>query len=122
MKRRETLKYLQDIVDACARLAEFTERKSYNDYCRESLLRSAVERQFEIIGEALNQALKVDPKLAESISNSGRIIAFRNRLIHAYGEISNELVWSILETQLPRLDAEARTVRNKLAEGLEQGL
>lgn len=112
MKRREALKYLQDIVDACARLAEFTAGKSFEGYCREALLRSAVERQFEIIGEALNQALKVEPTLAESISNSGRIIAFRNRLIHAYGEISNELVWSIVETQLPRLAEEAANLRD----------
>lgn len=110
MRRPESLKYLQDIADACGRLTEFTAGKSYEDYCREALLRSAVERQFEIIGEALNQALKVEPALANEISNSGRIIALRNRLIHAYGEISNELVWSILETQLPKLNVEATSL------------
>jgi uncharacterized protein with HEPN domain len=83
MRRREALKYLRDITDACRRLAEFTEGKGYEDYCREAMLRPAVERQFEIIGEALNQALKVDPQLEDSISNCGRIIAFGNRLIHA---------------------------------------
>jgi uncharacterized protein with HEPN domain len=70
------------------------------------MLRSAVERQFEIIGEALNQALRLDPTLADRISHSGRIIAFRNRLIHGYAFIADEVVWGVLETHLPTLHKE----------------
>ena len=62
-----------------------------------------MERQFEIIGEALNQALHRDPSLAARISDAGQIIAFRNRLIHAYASIADEVVWGVLETNLPTL-------------------
>jgi uncharacterized protein with HEPN domain len=71
------------------------------------MLRSAVERQFEVIGEALSQALRCDPKLGTRISNTARIIAFRNRLIHGYASISNEVVWGVLEANLPTLTREA---------------
>jgi uncharacterized protein with HEPN domain len=66
-------------------------------------LRSAVERQFEIIGEALNQLSKIDPDTATAISEHRRIIAFRNILIHGYAEIDHRLVWGILEGKLPGL-------------------
>jgi uncharacterized protein with HEPN domain len=64
-------------------LAQFSTGKTLNDYHGDALLRSAIERQFEIVGEALNQAIKLDAGLADQVSDSGRIIAFRNRLIHA---------------------------------------
>jgi len=68
--------------------------------------RSGVERQFEIIGEALNQALQHDPDLITSISSSPRIISFHNRLIHRYSAISDEVVWGVIETNLPVLTRE----------------
>jgi uncharacterized protein with HEPN domain len=67
------------------------------------MLRAAVERQFEIIGEALNQLSRVDGALAGRISDYRRIIAFRNILIHGYAEIDDQLVWDIVETQMPVL-------------------
>ena len=84
MRRPETLKYLYDIAEACRLLEEFTVGKSLADYESDALLRSAVERQFEIIGEALRLAIREEPVLAGLITNSSRIIAFRNRLIHGY--------------------------------------
>ena len=59
--RREVLKYLFDIKEACKLLVDFTRGKEFSDYQRDPLLRSAVERQFGIIGEALKQAIEVDP-------------------------------------------------------------
>jgi uncharacterized protein with HEPN domain len=79
---------------------------SLNDYQCDALLRSAVERQFEIVGEALNQAIKLDADVANQVSESGRIIAFRNRLIHAYAAVSNEVVWGVIEAYLPKLRLE----------------
>ena len=106
MKPREILKYLYDIREACDLIAEFTLGKTFDDYLVDTMLRSAVERQFEIIGEALNQAIRRDPDLGETITDTARIIAFRNRLIHAYAAISDEVVWGVIETSLPTLRQE----------------
>jgi uncharacterized protein with HEPN domain len=104
--RREIRKYLFDIDQACRLLEEFTAGKDLAGYLADAMLRSAVERQFEIIGEALNQALRLDPALADRISHTGRIIAFRNRLIHGYAFIADEVVWGVLETHLQTLHKE----------------
>lgn len=106
MPRREVLKYLLDIQTAIDALASFTQNQSYRDYVANRMLRSAVERQFEIVGEALNQLLKIDPGLGASISGHRRIIGFRNRLIHGYSDVNDETVWSIVETMLPILRTE----------------
>jgi len=103
MKQLDIRKYLFDITEACELLVQFTAGKSFPDYAVDPMLRSAVERQFEVIGEALGQALRLDPSLSSRINNTGRIIAFRNRLIHGYASIANEVVWGILESNLPAL-------------------
>ena len=74
-----------------------TAGKGWADYQDDVLLRSAVERQFEIIGEALNRLKKVDPGLLARISDYGRIIGFRNVLAHGYDIISDDIVWDIVE-------------------------
>ncbi len=101
--RGETRKCLFDIVEACHLLRDFTAGKTLADYSADPMLRSAVERQFEIIGEALRQALPMEPDLAERITNSHRIVAFRNRLIHGCASIADDVVWGVLETSLPKL-------------------
>ena len=90
--RREARKYLHDIAGAIGRLKEFTDGKSFDDYRRDAMRRAAVERQFEIIGEAMAQLAKADADLAERISGYQRIIAFRNLLIHAYDAARFEAV------------------------------
>ena len=101
--RPEGKKYLYDIRKAGELLAEFAAGKTFADYAADALLRSAVERQFEIIGEALSQAIKLEPDLADSISEARRIISFRNILIHGYAAVSNEVVWDVLQKDLPTL-------------------
>ena len=73
------------------------------------MLRAAVERQFEIVGEALVQLAKLDEKLAARISEHRRIIAFRNILIHGYADVDDRLVWDVVETKLPVLRRELAT-------------
>jgi len=92
LRRPETLKYLFDILQACRLLEEFTSGKSLADFERDAMLRSAVERQFEIIGEALRLAIREEPDLAGLISDSSRIVAFRNRLIHGSRPLRNDTV------------------------------
>ncbi len=113
MLPHETKKYLFDIAEACDLIAQFTHSKTLADYQQDPLLRSGVERQFEIIGEALNQAIQNNPSLEKLISNSSRIISFRNRLIHGYSTIADEVVWGVLETNLPVLTREVRELLEK---------
>jgi len=117
MKQLDIRKYLFDIREACELLLRFTAGKTFSDYSTDPMLRSAVERQFEIIGEALRQALQLDPSLSTRISNTDRIIAFRNRLIHGYASIADEIVWGILEANLPTLQKEVSTLMRELNKG-----
>jgi uncharacterized protein with HEPN domain len=105
----ESKKYLYDILQAAKRVQEFSQGKSFTDYEADALLRSAVERQFEIIGEALRQLGRDDPATGAQISELARIVAFRNILIHGYAHVDDRIVWDVLERKLPTLvsDVEA---------------
>jgi len=114
MKQLDIRKYLFDINEACELLFQFTAGKTFPDYSIDPMLRSAVERQFEIIGEALSQALRLDPSLSSRISSTGRIIAFRNRLTRGYASIADEIVWGILEANLLTLKKEVATLMREM--------
>jgi len=103
MLRREVRKYLYDIKLACELLQQFTAAKTLAEYQHDALLRSGVERQLGIVGEALSQAIRLEPGIAARISSTSDIIGFRNRIIHAYADLSAGLVWNILQTDLPAL-------------------
>jgi uncharacterized protein with HEPN domain len=113
MLPHETKKYFFDIAEACDLIAQFTTGKTLADYKMDPLLRSGVERQFEIIGEALNQAIQHDPGVTKLVSNSTRIISFRNRLIHGYATVADEVVWGVIEASLPTLSREVKQVLKK---------
>lgn len=109
----EVLKFLFDALEACDLLERFTRGKSFEDYSSDPMLRSAVERQLEIVGEALNRALRLDPSLADGISDAPRIVAFGNRLAHGCAGVSDPVVWGVLEGSLPRLRREVRALLEK---------
>ena len=113
MLSREAQKYLYDIATAAEYIAQFTAGRTYEEYHADPMLRSAVERQFEIIGEALNQLLRREPDLHEKISDASLIIAFRNRLIHGYATVSDEVVWGVVEGYLPVLSGEVQALLRK---------
>ncbi|HEY6443991.1 MAG TPA: HepT-like ribonuclease domain-containing protein [Candidatus Acidoferrales bacterium] len=100
--RLEAKKYLYDIQQGITNY-RLTSGKRLDGYRADAMLRSAVERQFEIIGEALTQLAKLDEALVAHVSEYRRIIAFRNILIHGYAEVDDRLVWDIVETKLPIL-------------------
>lgn len=104
--RLETRKYLYDIQCSVALLREFTTDKTFADYECEAMLRAAVERKLEIIGEAVAQLAKLDQPVAARISEYSRIISFRNMLIHGYADVDDRLVWDVVETKLPVLNHE----------------
>lgn len=101
--RLELAKYLFDIQRAARTLSDFVAGRNWGDYERNAMLRAAVERQFEIIGEALSQLAKRDASVATAIDDYRHIIAFRNILIHGYADIDDRLVWDIVQTRLPTL-------------------
>lgn len=88
---------------AAALIARFTAGKTLADYEGDPMLRSAVERQSEIIGEAVAQLACQDESLAARISDHRRIIALRNILIHGYAQVDDCLVWDVVESKLPAL-------------------
>ena len=112
--RLEIRKYLHDMQRAAAMLGEFTAGRSFDDYRADAMLRAAVERQFEIIGEAMARLAKADETVAARISGYRRIIAFRNVLIHGYADVDDRLVWDVVETSLPQRSA-ALTRRSRRA-------
>ena len=65
------------------------------------MLRAAVERKFEVIGEAITKLVRLDETIGNRISDYKRIIAFRNVLIHGYADVDDRLVWDVVETNLP---------------------
>lgn len=87
----EAAKYLWDAQAATQRIQRFIQGKSFDEYLADELLRSGVERQFEIIGEALGQLRKQFPDVAEKIAELPRVVGFRNVLIHGYATVDDAL-------------------------------
>ena len=112
----EARKYLHDIQCAADLLRTFTDGKTLPDYMNDALLRSAVERQFEIVGEAMANLAKADEVTVGRISHYQRIIAFRNVLIHGYADVDDRLVWDVVEPNLWTLSREVDALL-KEAEG-----
>lgn len=102
-------KLLEDIRDAAAFIREVAKGKNLADYHADRVLRQAIERNFEIIGEAMRRLALHDAETAARIGDHRQIIAFRNVLIHGYDLVDHALVWSTIESQIPILlrDVEA---------------
>lgn len=106
----KTPKLLEDIRDAAAFIREVARGKTLDDYRRERLLRQAIERNFEIIGEAVNRLAQHDPDTAGRITKHRRIVDFRNVLTHGYDLIDHRIVWSTIEEEVPVLLAEVEAL------------
>jgi uncharacterized protein with HEPN domain len=113
--QRDARAWLTDVVAACELLIDFTRSKTFTDYAGDALLWSAVERQFEIVGEALRVTLRHQPELAAHITDVRAIIAFRNQLTHAYSAVDHATVWGLLERRVPQLQTEVTRLLATLA-------
>lgn len=98
-------KYLYDILTSANSIFEYLgDKRDFAIYDSNKLLRRAIEREFEIIGEAINRILKLDSEFP--IKNAERIISLRNYVIHGYDKVDNVIMWGIISRDLPKLKNE----------------
>ena len=102
--RPEALKLLVDIRDASSDIKDFTRGMDLLQYQRDPKSRAAVERKFEVIGEACSRLRGQFPDLFEKLHAGPRIIGFRNRLIHGYDNVDDAIVWDVITRMLPELE------------------
>ena len=100
------LKYLEDILCAIVEIEEEvdTRGRRFDILCSDRVFRRFIERNITIIGEAMNQVLKLSPDIA--ITSARRIVNTRNLFIHSYDSVDNEVLWSIVINHLPLLKTE----------------
>jgi len=110
MLPRNPQKYLYDIIDCCEFLLRFTRDKTVEDYKNNRAFRSAVQRELQIIGEAIAQLYNAYPEIAERIGEYKNIIGFRNILVHGYDSLDPETVWEVIEIKLSELLEQSKQV------------
>lgn len=99
----KVLKSLYDIKFAIDEIESFFvgREKRFEQYSTDILLKRAIERDLEIIGEAMNRILKENPDI--EIDNARKIIGLRNQIIHGYDSVSDENIWGIIMVHIPKL-------------------
>lgn len=109
---RNLKKYLHDILESINTIDSFIAQKSreYNVFVNDVMFHSAVERKIEIIGEAMNRILKIDPNIP--ISNAKKIVGTRNYVIHGYDSLESHILWAIVINDLPILKREVSGLLN----------
>ena len=109
--QREVLKYLLDISESIDSIYEFLgDNRNFSDYQSNKLLRRGVERELEIIGEAVSRILKLDEGIG--ISDSRRIVDLRNWVIHGYDKVDDVIIWGIISRDIPKLKDQIEKLRN----------
>lgn len=104
--------HLWDALEACRAVLSFVSGIDVEEFHSNLLVQSAVERQLEILGEALNRLRRTDPETAAVVPDLDRIIGMRNIIVHEYGVVDHAIVWSVVQTRVAPL-------ADRLAEGLE---
>lgn len=94
------------MFDAARQIEAFSRGKEMADYAKDRMLRSAIERQFEIIGEAMTRLIKRDEAAARQINEYRKIAGFRNALIHGYDSVDDSISWGIVQNKVPILLAD----------------
>lgn len=103
-------KYLFDIYSSCQEIEEETNLRgrSFEVFCNERVYLRFIERNFEIIGEAMNRVLKMNPEI--EISSARKIVNTRNLVIHSYDSPDKEILWGIVINHLPKLKEEVKKI------------
>jgi len=105
--------WLYDILNAIVEIDSFFKNrlKVFADYQKDLRTKRAVERNIEIIGEAMNRILKLDETIA--ITSSRKLADVRNRIIHGYDSVSDDVIWGIVIKHLPVLKGEVSNLLNE---------
>lgn len=111
---RDPRSWLWDIQSAAQAIQGFVAGLDLASYAESDLVHSAVERKFEIIGEALSQLAKASPDLAQRIPKLPRIVGFRNQLIHGYAQVDHGTVWNVIHDSLPALQGVVETLLSEM--------
>lgn len=114
MKRRDVRLFLWDIDDACNVIEDLTAGKSLQDYSQNVASRFAIERAFEIIGEAMRNVMEQRPEFAARFTNPAYVISFRNRIAHEYWGILSDIIWTTIHDHLPILRREVNALLREL--------
>ena len=101
--QREISQSLLDALNACQAIREFTQGQTFDQYRENKLLRSGVERQFEIMGEAFNRIDVINATFRERLPEMGAVIGMRNRIIHGYDSVDDSIIWDAVQRHVPRL-------------------
>ncbi|MDI9603760.1 MAG: DUF86 domain-containing protein [Bacteroidota bacterium] len=110
--QRKTQKYLYDIQVAINSINDYLgETRDFNQYLENKLLRRAVERELEIIGEAANRLLQLDTNFP--IDNARKIVDLRNFIIHGYDKVDDIIIWGIVNNHLPILKEQVERSLNQ---------
>jgi len=110
MPLHDPKKYLYDIINCSEFVIQLTEGKNVEDYKNDRVFRSALERELQIIGEAMLQLDRVSPEMVEEISEHRSIIGFRHVLVHGYDSLNPDTVWNVIETKITLLLKQAKTL------------
>lgn len=107
---RPILKSLYDILERIKEIESYFDvlPRQFEEYCSNTLLKSAIHMNLSIIGEATNRILKVNPEV--TISNARQIVSTRNYIIHGYDSLRPEMIWAIIINDLPKLKQEVQNI------------
>ena len=104
--RRNRNKFIFDMLDSCRFLLDLTKNEDVTKYKNDRVFRGAVERELQIIGEAILQLKTLSPEIAAGFTEHERIIGFRHVLVHGYYDLDPDLVWLVIREKLPLLGKE----------------
>jgi uncharacterized protein with HEPN domain len=112
--RDDPRKLLYDVAAASDAVLKFCRDREVQDYVTDDMLRSACERQFEIMGEAAVRLRETHPEVFEQIPDGRAIIGLRNRLAHGYDSVDSEIVWNVIRNRVPDLAESVKSILQQL--------
>ena len=108
--QHDLIVYIEDILSSINAIEEYSKSHDFESYKANRMVKKAVERELEIIGEAMNSILKINPEIA--VTNSRKIVDLRNLISHGYATVNDRIVWSVVTNNLLILKKEMENLNN----------